>query len=83
MLDVSSLGSAGTQPQAASAVIRPPERVESERVEAKDSEIERGEAERSENALQNKAKQQAFADAHSNRRSDTIEDAGQNVDVLV
>ncbi|MCK5042326.1 MAG: hypothetical protein KAR62_08520 [Sphingomonadales bacterium] len=82
MADISLAGSSVPQPQASSAVIRPPERVESERRENIDSNIERSETERSENALQNKSEQQAYVQDRRDQRSDTVEATGHNVDVF-
>ena len=83
MVDISLLGSSVSQPQASSAVIRPPGRIESERLEVRDSEIERGEVERAESAAASKANQQAFIQAKEDIRSDTIEATGSQVDVVV
>jgi hypothetical protein len=82
MADISLVGSSVSQPQASAAIIRPPERVESERREAKDSTVERAEVDRSEDARQTRNNREAFAQEKQDNRRAVIEDAGQNLDIV-
>ena len=70
-------------PQVASSVARPPERVPSERKEAIDSAVERQDIERTASQRQNKADEQAIVNNRREARQASVEQAGEQVDILV